>query len=197
VETPFNAGATIKVRSDAGSRGADLATRSVSEVEVGLLIPAAPVQGGPRVAGGSSMLEARRGSETVALTWADVLRRNDRVRAVDPGQGRQDAPSAPALLSLCGDASANEPVFASRKGGHPTERAINGMRTAAKAGINEAVSPLWLLRAHGSHAIDRGASLPEVRTTLGHGNIAITSGYTHARPNTSSDLHLDPGVFLR
>jgi integrase/recombinase XerD len=45
--------------------------------------------------------------------------------------------------------------------------------------------------------IDRGASLPEVQSTLGHGNIATTSGYLHARPNTSSGLHLDPGVFLR
>jgi integrase/recombinase XerD len=40
--TPFNAGATIKVRSDAGSRGANLAKRIMSEVEVGLLIRAAP-----------------------------------------------------------------------------------------------------------------------------------------------------------
>ena len=70
-------------------------------------------------------------------------------------------------------------------------------RSARRAGINEAVSPHWLRHAHGSHAIDRGASLPEVQSTLGHGNIATTSGYLHARPNTSSGLHLDPGVFLR
>jgi integrase-like protein len=101
-----------------------------------------------------------------------------------------------SLLSLRGDAGANDPVFGSRKGGHLTERAVNGMvkRTARKAGINEAVSPHWLRHAHGSHAIDRGASLPEVQSTLGHGNIATTSGYLHARPNTSSGLHLDPGV---
>jgi hypothetical protein len=64
-------------------------------------------------------------------------------------------------------------------------------RAARKAGINEAVSPHWLRHTHGSHA-----SLPEVQSTLGHGNIATTSGYLHARPNTSSGLHLDPGVFL-
>jgi len=40
--TPFNAGATIKVRSDAGSRGANLAKRIMSEVEVSLLIRGAP-----------------------------------------------------------------------------------------------------------------------------------------------------------
>jgi hypothetical protein len=66
------------------------------------------------------------------------------------------------------DAGANDPVFASRKGGHLTERAVNGMvkRTAGKAGISEAVSPHWLRHAHGSHAIDRGASLPEAQSTV-------------------------------
>ena len=104
-----------------------------------------------------------------------------------------------SLLSLRADAGTNHPVIPSRKGGHLTERVVNGMvkRTAKRAGINEAVSPHWLRHAHGSHAIDRGASLPEVQSTLGHGNIATTSGYLHARPDTSSGLHLDPGVFLR
>jgi site-specific recombinase XerC len=36
---------------------------------------------------------------------------------------------------------------------------------AAKAGINAAVSPHWLRHAHGSHAIERGASLPQVQAT--------------------------------
>jgi integrase/recombinase XerD len=70
-------------------------------------------------------------------------------------------------------------------------------RAAAKAGIIKAVSSHGLRHAHGSHAVDRGASLPEVQATLGHGNIATTSGYLHARPNTSSGLHLDQRVFLR
>jgi integrase/recombinase XerD len=74
-----------------------------------------------------------------------------------------------SLLSLRGDAGANDPVFASRKGGgRLTERAVNGMvkRAAKAAGINEAVSPHWLRHAPGSHAIERGASLPEVQATL-------------------------------
>jgi integrase/recombinase XerD len=102
-----------------------------------------------------------------------------------------------SLLSLRGDAGVNDPVFASRKGGSITERAVNGMvkRAAARAGVNASVSPHWLRHAHGSHAIDRGASLPE--GAVDHGNIATTSGYLHARPNSSSGLHLDPGVFLR
>jgi site-specific recombinase XerC len=70
------------------------------------------------------------------------------------------------------------------RGGKLTERDVNAMvkRMAAKAGINEVSSPHWLRHAHGSHAIDRGASLPEVQeATLGHANVSTTSGYLHAR----------------
>jgi len=40
--TPFNAGAVIKIRSDAAHRGANLAKRILTEVQVSLLIRAAP-----------------------------------------------------------------------------------------------------------------------------------------------------------
>jgi integrase/recombinase XerD len=202
--TALNAGATIKVRSDASNRGATLAKRIMSEVEVSLLIRAAPSKR-DRVLLEVIYAGGLRVSETVGLTWADVLPRDDRVQLSILGKGGKVRQVllpeivSRALLSIRGDAGADDPVFPSREGGHLTERAVNGMvkRTAAKAGINGAISPHWLRHAHGSHAIDRGASLPEVQTTLGHGNIATTSGYLHARPDTSSSLHLDPGVFLR
>jgi len=38
-------------------------------------------------------------------------------------------------------------------------------------------------------------TLAEVQATLGHANVATTSGYLHARPNTSSGLKLDEGIF--
>ena len=69
-------------------------------------------------------------------------------------------------------------------------------RAAANAGINPKLSAHWLRHAHASHAIDRGAALPVVQSTLGHGNIAVTSCYLRARPGTSSGLSLEPGVFL-
>ena len=88
-------------------------------------------------------------------------------------------------------------MFASRKGGRLSERAVNYMlkRAAERAGITGAISPHWLRHAHGSHALDRGATLAEVQATLGHANVATTSGYLHARPDTSSGLRLDPGIF--
>jgi integrase/recombinase XerD len=204
--TVFNAGATIKVRADSANRGATLAKRIVSPAEVALLIRAAPSKR-DRVLIEVGYAGGLRVSELVALSWADVLPRDEwRVQLSVLGKGgkvRQVVlPEivSRSLLSLRGDAGANDPVFASRKGGGRLyERAVNRMvkRAARAAGINEAVSPHWLRHAHGSHAIDRGASLPEVQATLGHGSISTTSGYLRARPDSSSGLRLDPGVFLR
>jgi integrase/recombinase XerD len=203
--TPFNAGARIKVRSEGAQRGASLAKRIITKTEVALLIRAAPSKR-DRVLLEVTYAGGLRVSEVIALVWADVLPRGDRVQLSVTGKGgfvRQvllPEIVSKSLLSIRGDAGANDPLFSSRKGGgRLTERAVLGMlkRTAKRAGVNEAVSPHWLRHAHGSHAIDRGASLPEVQATLGHGNISTTSGYLHAWPDTSSGLRLDPGVFLR
>jgi integrase/recombinase XerD len=144
-------------------------------------------------------------SEIVALSWSDVLPRDEgRAQLSITGKGGKvrhvllPEIVSRSLLSLRGDAGADDPVFVSRKGGRLSERTVNDMvkRAAKAAGVNEAASPHWLRHAHGSHAIERGASLPEVQATLGHGNISTTSGYLHARPDSSSGLHLS-GVFLR
>ena len=86
-----------------------------------------------------------------------------------------------------------------RTGGRLTERGVNHMLkvTAERAGVNPRLSAHWLRHAHASHALDRDATLAEVQATLGHGNIATTSAYLHARPDSSSGLKLDPGVFLQ
>jgi integrase/recombinase XerD len=55
-------------------------------------------------------------------------------------------------------------------------------RAAKAADINAAVSPHWLRHAHGSHAMERGTSLPEVQATLGHCNIATTRRLSACAP---------------
>jgi integrase/recombinase XerD len=201
--TPFNAGVTIKVQVE--SSGASIAKRIVSEVEVSLLIRAAPSKR-DRVLLEVAYAGGLRVSELVALAWTDVLPRDEgRVQLNVLGKGgkvRQvllPEVVSRSLLSLRGDAGADDPVFVDKKGERLYERAVHRMmkRSAKAAGVNEAVSPHWLRHAHGSHAIERGASLPRVQATLGHGNISTTSGYLHARPDDSSGLVLDPGVFLR
>ncbi len=197
---PFNAGVTIKVRPDQSRAG--LAKRIISEVEVGLLIREATSER-DRVLLKVLYAGGLRVSEIVALSWADVIAREKGVQLSVAGKGgrvRQvllPVIVSRSLLELRGDAGANDPIFASREGNRLTERAVNYMikRAAERAGITGAVSPHWLRHAHGSHALDRGATLPEVQTTLGHANVATTSAYLHARPDSSSGLRLDPGIF--
>jgi integrase/recombinase XerD len=197
---PFNIGAFLKVKS--APRGAEIANRTLSEGDVKRLIRAARSKR-DRLLFCIAYAGGLRVSELVGLTWADVTARKKGIRIMIRGKGgvvRQVfLPNhiRARLLELRGDAGANDPVFASRTGGHLTERAVHAMVKCAghAAGINEAVSPHWLRHAHGSHALARGASLLEVKTTLGHANAATTSGYLHARPDSWSALYLDARIF--
>jgi site-specific recombinase XerD len=197
----FNAGVTIKIKPDQ-SRGG-LAKRIMPEVDVKLLIRAARSRR-DRVMLETLYAGGLRISELVGLSWADVIERDSKVQLSVTGKGGRTRQVllpqvvSASLLALRDDAGANDPVFASHKGGRRlTERTVGYMlkRTAKRAGIAETVSPHWLRHAHGSHALDRGATLAEVQATLGHANVATTSGYLHARPNTSSGLKLDEGIF--
>jgi site-specific recombinase XerD len=175
---PFNAGATIRVRSDARNCGANLAKRIISEVDVALLVR------GARTKDDRVLLEVLyagglRVSEVASLAWADVLMRDKgqvqlsiQARASSRGSCCRRQPSA----SLCWPCAAT-PAPTTRSspvGAQLGEWAILGLvkRAAARAGIEAPVSPHWLRHAHASHAIDRGATLPEVQATLGHGNRA-------------------------
>jgi site-specific recombinase XerD len=70
--TPFNAGQAIKVRSDSTHRGATLAKRIITPVEVSRLIRAAPSKL-DRVLLEVTYAGSVRVSRLVALTWSDVL----------------------------------------------------------------------------------------------------------------------------
>ena len=199
-------GVTIKVRSHAATRGATLAKRIISEVEVGLLIRAARSRR-DRVLIEVAYAGGLRVSELVGLTWSDVLPRDERVQLSVTGKGRKVRQVllpeivSRSLMSLRGDAGANDAVFASRKGGSRlTERAVNGMvkRTAVRAGINPGVSPALAapcprLPRHRP----RRLACRRCRPRSGTATSRTTSGYLHARPSSSSGLVLDPGVFLR
>jgi len=87
--------------------------------------------------------------------------------------------------------------LAAALGGPLLTRGVHPMvkRAAAKAGIDEEtvarISPHWLRHAHASHAIDRAAPLCQrCKPRWGHGNVATTSGYLHARPGSSGVVFL-------
>jgi len=199
--TMFNAGAIIRVKGP--PRGAEIAKRILPEVDVMLLLRAA-TRPRDRLMLAVTYAGGLRVSELVALTWSDVLSgKGGKAQLSITGKGgvvRQillPKRVSEDLFAWRGDASNNDPVFPARHGGHLTERAVLGLvkRIAKRAGVNEAVSPHWLRHAHASHALDRGATLVETQATLGHANVATTSGYLHARPDSSSGLRLDPGIF--
>ena len=198
----FNAGAVIKVQGDTRS----IVQRIVSEVEIGLLVRAA------RGARDRALVQVAyagglRVSELVSLTWSQVIRREDgKVQLNVLGKGNKprqvllpEMVSAALLRSRRPESGDGDPIFANRAGRPLTERGANYILKAAakRAGLPGGFLAHWLRHAHASHAIDCSAPLPVVQSTLGHGNIAVTSGYLHARAGDSSGLHLDPGVFLR
>ena len=61
---------------------------------------------------------------------------------------------------------------------------------AVRAGISGSVSAHWLRRSHASHVLESGTNIALVSDTFGHSSLAVTSRYTHAKPNESSALHL-------
>lgn len=63
-------------------------------------------------------------------------------------------------------------------------------KAARRAGIEAPVSLHWLRHAHASHALDRGAPIHLVQSTLGHASVATTGRYLHARPGDSSAFYL-------
>jgi site-specific recombinase XerD len=144
-----------------------------------------------------------RVSELCGLTWADCVAR-DGGRGQLAVFGKRDKTRFillekavwSALMSLRpAEVEHTAPVFRSRvKGGHldPSQVLRIVKAAAARAGIDagRAVSPHWFRHAHASHAIDHGASLVLVRDTLGHGSLATTNRYTHARPGESSGSFL-------
>lgn len=141
---------------------------------------------------------AARISEICALTWRDVASNGDSGQVTLYGKGgktrvvKLSKATYKTLCALDSGARDDRPVFVSQKGGALDETQVHRIvkQAAQRAGILGSVSAHWLRHSHASHALDRGANIALVRDTLGHSSLAITSRYTHAKPNESSALHL-------
>jgi integrase/recombinase XerD len=143
-----------------------------------------------------------RVSELCGLCWRDLQPNSDGGQVTVLGKGDVTrAVKIPAsvwklvsgLRNL--EAVPGDPVFRSRKkdnGGVLRPLAVLRVvrRAASRAGIELPVSPHWFRHAHASHALDRGAPIHLVQTTLGHASITTTGRYLHARPNDSSSRFL-------
>jgi site-specific recombinase XerD len=143
-----------------------------------------------------------RVSELCGLCWRDLQANSDGGQVTVLGKGGVTrAVKIPAsvwklLIGLRGaKAEPGDPVFRSRKKGNGgVLRPLAVLRVvrqaASRAGIELPVSPHWFRHAHASHALDRGAPIHLVQTTLGHASITTTGRYLHARPNDSSSRFL-------
>lgn len=137
-------------------------------------------------------------SEAASLCWRDLQPRDDAGQVAVFGKGGKTrvvllpASLWRALVSLRGEASPDDAVFASAKGGALDRSQVHRIvkAAAARAGLSAAVSAHWLRHAHVSHALDRGAPAHLVQQTVGHASLATTSRYAHARPGDSSARYL-------
>ena len=137
-----------------------------------------------------------RVSEVAGLTWKDVNKREEGAQVTVFGKGsktRYVLISQSMLDELKALGEQAGPLFKSRKGATALEeRAITRIvsEAAKRAGIDEAVSAHWLRHANASHALDNGATIAVVQSSLGHDSVATTSRYTHARPDDSTSRYI-------
>jgi len=133
------------------------------------------------------------------LKWRDLQERGDAGQVTVFGKGERtraivlSAETWRELQAIRGDAGENDPVFPSRKGhGHLDRSQVLRIvkKAAARAGLKGKVSPHWFRHAHASHALDRGAPIHLVQSTLGHSSVATTGRYLHAKPTESSSRYL-------
>lgn len=134
----------------------------------------------------------------VNLHWSDIQERGGgegQVRVKEKGDRthyiRVDSVVWEALQELRSDSTKDIAAVFSL-----TDRAVREVifKAAVRAGIQKRVSPHWLRHAHASHALDHGAPIQLVQSTLGHASVATTGRYLHARPQESSGRYLSLSV---
>jgi len=196
--TQFNVGKAIKIKG----RGEIQAERILSESDVTRLLDATRSLP-PRY---SLLLRlvyyaGLRVSEVTGLMVKDVRRREsaDKVQITVHGKGGKwrtivlPDDLGREMLQAAQDRPQTDFFFLGVAGGRMHNNTVLwAVKTAAaRAGLaGKSVSPHWLRHAHASHAIDRGAPISLVQSTLGHSSVSTTSQYLHAAPDDSSGLYL-------
>jgi len=190
----FNVGSVVSGPSAPN----ELAERILTEVEVHQLLKVA--KGRDRALLIFLYLSGARISEALVLQWRHVHPSPDGTASITlHGKGdktrhvRLPDDGLRALETVRPADCAPERCVFSTASGRPLDDA-NVRRTlralAKRAELALPVSPHWMRHAHASHALDRGAPIHLVQATLGHGNVATTGRYLHAKPGESSGGYL-------
>lgn len=139
-----------------------------------------------------------RVSEIASLKWCHLQERGKSGQITVFGKGgKTRSVLVPvsvwsAIIAIRKEACDDQPIFKSRKKGYLDESSIWRIvkKAAKKAGLDKAVSCHWFRHSHASHALDAGAPIHLVQTTLGHASISTTGRYLHARPKESSGSYV-------
>jgi integrase/recombinase XerD len=134
-------------------------------------------------------ITAGRISEVLALNWSRFTPADDggcRVKIIGKGKRNREVYIPAALWAdlelLREGAEDSAPLFPINR--YQAWEIVKKLAKAAK--VEGPVSPHWFRHAHASHAIERGATLGEVRDQLGHADIKTTSLYIHSNAETST-----------
>ena len=139
-----------------------------------------------------------RVSEICSLRWCDAQARPADGHITAKGQGGKSRHIVLPRsmwnehLALRGNATDEEPVFRSARGGAIDSSQIHRIlkRAASRAGLPSTVSPYYLRHAHISHALERGASARLVQLTVGHSDVRLTRRYDRSKSKESSATYL-------
>lgn len=132
-------------------------------------------------------------SELCNLRWKGVTARESgggHVHVLGKGKQSRSVLVSPKTFALIWGLSADHPKDVLVFGITANHARRRLKKTAKLAHLPDETSPHWLRHAHISHALDRGAPIHLVQSTVGHRSMATTGEYAHARPQDSSALYL-------
>ncbi len=170
----------------------DLGERLVDEDTIQKLITATEENPRNALLIRAMYITAGRVSEVLALRWRDLQPQDEGGRACIYGKGKKtryvQIPTQlwADLMAIRGEAEPDTKVFTICR--QHVWRVVK--QIARKACVTPDISPHWFRHAHASHALDEGATMAEIRDTLGHTDIRTTSRYAHAKPSSSSSMRL-------
>lgn len=138
-------------------------------------------------------------SEACELHWRDAVPRDDSGQVTVFGKGgKTRVILLPRSLwerieALRGIAGPDHAIFRSRHGNALDRSQVHRIvkHVVARAKLSKNISAHWFRHAHASHALDRGAPVHVVQSTLGHASLTTTTRYTHVRPGDSSARYLN------
>ena len=140
-----------------------------------------------------------RVSELINVCWDDFTQTDNGMKLKVIGKGSKvrflivPASLYTDLLRL-GKDSDSKYVFSSRKGNNGGKLSrVQVYRVIKQLGDDQYIkaTPHYLRHSHATHSLDNGCDLNLLSSSLGHGNIAITSRYLHASETDGSANYIE------